>query len=914
MLKRTLIAVGFLLLVTTGSLWWYFRPEKVASKPNETIAAVPINAVFIIETAHPKSLKQKLTIDNEFWEGLTGAATLASLNRQINSIDSLLLNDPKMNDYSDSITLFISAHPSELNNYDFLFTIDLPKNINENDIENIIKKGCENNTIKQRLYDETIIYTTALKSGLLNYAIKKNALLISFSTMLVEDAIRQLNINKSLLNLGSFERLLHTQSEGSDWHLYINTGRLPGYIEHFITNEKRTLLHSLRYFNDWIILDASVTKNAMSFSGFSTADDSINNFLSLFKHQTPQPVDMIKITPANTALLLHFGISDFKTFVRDYKKYLSGQHKIFDYSKSIEQLKRDYDLDINKHFLDLLDKEMALLLNSSLPNNSSGNYAVFRSSDSEQSFSILKNISDSIIKKQQIRDDFLIYRSYSIAHLPISKFLPIVLGTTFESVEENYFTRIKNYLVFANSIEDLKNFINDYENGKTMASNPTFNSLSDKYSSESNIFIYFSPRRLLPTIKNSLAGNYAKNLEINMPNLKNIESGLIQFSSTSSFFYTNAYFKYNSNQNELLEPVWETKLDSTLSTEPVPVINHRTGDKEIFVQDDANTIYLIDKSGAILWKRRLDEKIIGKVYQIDIRKNNKLQLIFNTSSKIYLIDRNGNNVDDFPIQLKSPATNGLSVFDYDNNKNYRIVLACEDRKLHNYSTNGDETKQWSSNTTSALVRSNVEHVSIDHKDYILTVDESGKIYVLDRRGDERIKINQKLNFTPENWVLLKDTSLQGTKLIFCDSIGKIVSINLADEKNETYLKEFETSPYFTFLAADNDNAPQYLFTEGQELSVYNRKNNLIYTYDFKESIGFPAKVFSLEDNQYTYGITLSKSNEIYMLNNAGSAIKGFPCFGSTPFSIVRFSAGETPLLVCGSQNKVIAYSLPFELK
>ena len=63
---------------------------------------------------------------------------------------------------------------------------------------------------------------------------------------------------------------------------------------------------------------------------------------------------------------------------------------------------------------------------------------------------------------------------------------------------------------------------------------------------------------------------------------------------------------------------------------------------------------------------------MGTVSQIDYYKNGKLQLLFNTENQLYMIDRLGNFVTNYPIDL--PTTTHLShaLFDYDNNKKYRI--------------------------------------------------------------------------------------------------------------------------------------------------------------------------------------------------------------------------------------------------
>lgn len=911
MFKKTLIAIALLLLVVSGSLWWYFRPQQPVAKFNETIRAIPINAAFIVETRHPKSLKQKLCSDNDFWQELTSIDLFKKLDKQINTIDSLLLSNHKINSYSDSISLIISVHPASVNEYSFLFTLSIPPNINRTDIDELIKKSAGNAEIKQRNYDEASISSITLNEGSLNYTVQKNTLLLSFSGMLLEDAIRQLNINNSLLNNPTFERLIRAQSAASDLNLYLNLNLLPGYLDRFINNSHQSFLYSLKYFNDWVVLDGTVKKDALTFNGFSASVDSANNFLNLFKEQEPQRIDMIKIIPENTALLLHFGISNFKTYYNAYKKYLESQHIFFDYQKNIALLKSDYHIDIDRQFLDLIEKEMGLFIKPSAKgDHTSNSYAVFRVADAERSLEIIRELSDSITKKQRLKRDTAMYRGYSILHLPIRNLLSSLLGQSFEPVKENYFTKLDNYLVFANSVEALKNLVNDFENGKTLENKVNFTTLSENFSSESNIFLYSSFNRSTSMIESLLDDHYIKDWENSISTLKNIESFAFQFSSTSTFFYTNAYVKYNSDQNETLVPAWETLLDTTISSAPSIVTNHLTDEKELFIQDDANTIYLISKTGKILWKKHLPEKIISNVYQVDAKKNNKLQMLFNTRSFIYLVDRKGNDVDNFPIELKSPATNSLNVFDYENKREYRILLACENKMICNYGTNGEQVKQWDFKGTNSIVYAALQHINIDEKDYLLIVDEQGKIYALDRQGNERLDLNEKFSPPVKNFALKKGNTLIETRLITCDSSGTIHSINLSGEKREGHLKDFDEAPLFAYLAQANKNGPENIFIAGHELSVFSGKNNLLFNYGFKEPISLAPQVFMTNDSVVKIGVTSTTTGELYLFNSDGIPEKGFPCNGTTQFCIDRLAKQAQPLLICGSHSRVIAYTLP----
>jgi len=55
---------------------------------------------------------------------------------------------------------------------------------------------------------------------------------------------------------------------------------------------------------------------------------------------------------------------------------------------------------------------------------------------------------------------------------------------------------------------------------------------------------------------------------------------------------------------------------------------------------------------------------------------------------IHLLDRNGNYVERYPVKLRYLQQNSMAVFDYDNNLNYRLFIAGEDKRIYSYDKPG----------------------------------------------------------------------------------------------------------------------------------------------------------------------------------------------------------------------------------
>jgi hypothetical protein len=72
-----------------------------------------------------------------------------------------------------------------------------------------------------------------------------------------------------------------------------------------------------------------------------------------------------------------------------------------------------------------------------------------------------------------------------------------------------------------------------------------------------------------------------------------------------------------------------------------------------------------------IWKQKLEGEIIGNPKLIDIYENGNLQLLLNTSEKVYLFSADGSKVNEFPLAAK--ASNAVSFYRWNNKANFLLV-------------------------------------------------------------------------------------------------------------------------------------------------------------------------------------------------------------------------------------------------
>jgi outer membrane protein assembly factor BamB len=913
MLKKIILALIILPVIATG-IYFYLVYRQQKTPISDALNAVPSNASFILETRQAQSAWKKISETNLIWENLLATEFFTGLNKNLKFIDSLFANVPGAYPMLDNRSVFVSAHLAGAKSFDFLYTFSLP-DLSKQTLVKTLVIGASGNTTEmpERNYDDGVISAVKFlqSNRVFYYTVHKGIFSGSFSQVLVEDAIRQLNSGISIINDKNFARVANTAGEKVDANIYINYKSFPDILATFLKASSKKSMQFLSGFANWSELDVSIKPNALLMNGFTYSSDSAHHYLNLFAKQKSQQIEVTKIIPANTSTLLFLGLSNFKTFYRDYQTWLDSKGAQFDQKKTITELNIKYSVDMERSLLGCIDNEIALCITE--PNKkdfSANSFAIFRSNKIIEAATRINNFADSVSAVDGDKVDTSNFRGFTIKKFPLSKIWQLLLGDMFADVNANCFAVIEDYIVFGNSVNALQGFIADYGSGRTLIKNSYYNEFTkNNLADEANLYLYSNIARSTSIYKNYVADAYEPDIEKYLAMFQKFEAVGIQLSADNDMFYQNIFIKHNPIYKQETNSLFETALDTTVSSTPVFVANHNNKIKEIFVQDDANTVYLISNTGKILWQRTLDGKIMSTVHQVDAKKNNKLQLLVNTPSSIYLIDRNGKDVDGFPIKLKAKATNTIAVFDYDNSREYRIMITCEDKKVYNYTIEGKEAAKWNFAETEQVVKAPIKHFSIAGKDYLLVADVSGNIYITNRRGEKVLKPKEHLLSANNLYFINAGKELSQTVIVTTDSLGNVLKLQLNGDLQNSKLKDFSGKPFFTYTDIDADGVSDYILSTKHELTIFKADKSAKSIHLFDKGISGAHLVLNYPDKKRSIAVVNSTASEIYLLDDGGNLHKSMPLFGSTLFDLADMNKdGHINVVTCNGKS-VYVYSL-----
>ena len=904
MTKKILLGL-FILLMGAVSIIAFNFYKNVKQPVNKTaFEAIPLNAALIIKENSFNELYSKLATTNIIWEELiSNTETAKNTNDQIRYIDSLLAGPFKPLFINN--TILGSMHISGAKDFDFIFYIPVNDEITETKLVQKLKNVTRKNP-SSRDYDGVTIHSiptnTKHKISLIVY---KNILAFSYSTVLIEDVIRQLNSENSLANNPKFAKVIANSGQSEDGNLFVNTKHFSKIINQYLNNPTKDYSSNIENYTGWTELDISIKPNIISLNGFSFPENNSNHTLNLFKNQKPQEINMLSIIPFNAAFIYHYGLSDSKAYFENRKLSLKNTQQHFKYQQYIDKQTEKYSIDLEEEFLRNIGNEVAFIITESLTDDFTNNkFVVFHTNEIEDTKANLNTIS---AKVNQEPFEPIIFNDFEINKINIEHLFSNLLRKPFVDLENHFYTAIDDYIIFGNSESALKSFITNVMNEKVLSNNENFKSFSENLSSNSNIFIYNNIARSINLYKQFSHNKYLSTIDEKIETFRKFEAISIQISTEKNgLFYNNIQLKYNPVYKQETASLWELLLDTNISSTPHIVQNHKTKAKEIFVQDDANKVYLISNIGKIIWTKQLQAPIIGKVHQIDVYKNNKLQLLFNTKHKIYLIDRNGNNVENYPVKLESNATNGVTPLDYSHNRDYRLIIGCNDNMIYNFTTTGDKVKGWEYKATESYVNGDVWHFAISNKDYIVAPLHNGKVKIIQRNGKDRINLENKIPSNNIQVYLKVSADLNKTYLVASDTLGNITKLFFDDRKEIIATTDKKSNPQFNFFDINNNNSKDYAFSDENTLSVYANDNKKIIEIEVpQEILGLP-KLFKMSNENR---IGLVTENEIYLINSQGEIVDGFPLAGSTPFSISDINNDNTLNLVVGQNKMIYTYNL-----
>lgn len=694
-----------------------------------------------------------------------------------------------------------------------------------------------------------------------------------------------------LADLPKKERIHNALPEYADkehfegpFKLYLNYPALFTALQHYIITEDNPLPKKLTTFAQNALLKISLTDESILMNGFTHTPDTGVSYLNCFHHQQPVGFETARYLPKDIGGFIHFGINQQELFAADSKEYFWGSGEKIE--EEWERIQKEYDIAIPQLY-QYLHGECNFFWRTSAVGQTD-RYMLLSTKDKS---ALQKWLVDAQAKMNKKNGKAVTHKGYTIEPLPVHELPALLFGELFSQFKDPFYTWYNDKLLLSSSKQGMQSLLNEIEAEHVWSKSLQLQNMEEEYFFESNLSIYYKlGDDFIDRHKEWLDESGITFYHENDSAVKNARFVLAQYTKEEERFFTNLIYSAHTGQQnvfadkpeaeearEVMKTGYRTSLEDSIISKPWVVKNHENKHFEVLVQDSDHDLHLIDHNGKKRWTFALEGPVISKMEQVDIYKNNKLQYLFATPSKIYCLDRLGRLVEHFPIALpeKDRKIQHLSVIDYDGSKNYRLLAADEKGQLHMFNTKGTNLNGWKPNTLpEAPLALPAKHVRVNGKDYIIAITTDGKAHAIQRRGthynsfpldlDKRIISDMavKKGGSPRSTTLT--LLLEGNVSTTFNLAGDVVSKRKIDvERPDTtaisMVKDINDSEYIFYI-----NAPDKAYLLSQkaqkllDLPINPGAESLLQYYNI--------------DGKIVYAITDPKTRQFYFLTEEGYPI------------------------------------------
>jgi hypothetical protein len=780
LIKKIIFSV-FVAVSLVLAVWAYKALQQNKKPSREVLAVMPDSCILYCSTKNFTDLSIKLNSQNLIFNKWKSLGDIKNLSETIDLYDSLIYNNELIASIVKDNMIHFASYPSA-NGVHWLIGFSLKELKQEKELAGVLEK-----IFVKKDENEFVI------NGKHKLKISQGVAVISDSDELLQTAFgagNKLSANKL------FTDQLDAIGKNETMRLYVNEVLFLKYSDRplFRINEllnAREIIANVKFNPNEIIVNGNYEPG--------------NQFLqTVIRSQEPVTMGIFEQLPFGTNCFRSVALSfpeEFQKVMETRKENLEFWQTIND--KALYKVNNDLYNCVNDHIVEFSSfQNKALLVNLN---------------DTAKAQEVLKQLSSSDSLFNEVR----------VFKLKPLNVIEGMFGDLFNVKAVEAFV-LNEALYFTESASSTQEIISALKNNSTLSSNETFMNYADDNLNGSCNYMYY----VAPNMNRDLVKSFA-NIEIdkNKELIENLSDANLMVSKQYSTLKFRMQLNYQSPSSENIPNLlWQCALDSGATQQPFLFVNHSTKENEITIQDRSKQLYLINSTGKILWKKKINEIIRSQIYTVDIFKNNKYQLLFNTDNYLHLIDRNGKYVDGYPIKLSSPATNALSLIDYEGKRDYRVFIACKNHLIYNYTLYGVRSEGFKPYRTDATVKLPVRFVRVGESDYLVTIDDGGMIHAFSRKGDSRIGFKNRAVEGCQDFALVSTNNVNRTFLYYVDDRNNLINrVSFTDKKDVIKLKTDLTDARIVFQDVNDDQTPDFTAQSFSGIYAYDINGTLLYT-------------------------------------------------------------------------------------
>lgn len=468
-----------------------------------------------------------------------------------------------------------------------------------------------------------------------------------------------------------------------------------------------------------------------------------------------------------------------------------------------------------------------------------------------------------------------IWKGIKISQMNMEEFPSALLGTIYDGFPQSYFAAIDDYIVFAASKQDIKDLVNDVETENVWGKTLSINSSLEETITEFNVGLFVNVQHTWQSLLNYAVPEVKAELQKNKELLQGFDFLALQFSHLNQTVLTNIVLTHNLSDPLIVSEETVEKQELVLEHS---VLNHfyladsKSPGKDLLFQDSLLSLQMVGSDLQQRWTFPLTDTIAGELYTIDVDKDRKWDYVFAAGNKIYALDGKGKLLQNFPFVLKDTVRiKNLSVVDYSNSKEYRIVASDKNGHVYFYDLKGENLEGWRPRKFSGAIADKVKHIRVGDKDMIIAVQENGVVNITNRRGEVYAGFPLDLKSDGiKSMVIQKGKDFEKTLIVVQDRNRRMITFNLTGAiVKEDDRKHVQLCP--------DSKGNSYAIVKSEEKSILIMNLNSGKTIRIPFYLGNSSiKYWNFSTRGEFFTIKEHPTGKLYIFDQQGKALKNSP--------------------------------------
>lgn len=521
-MRKLIITTTLLLAATVAITVVYFKNLSTPTAyTTRVMQSIPNTAALIFEFSNDDGFYD-IFGNNNLLNSLIGKGKI----NELTTLRTQLLNNPLLKNFFTGQHIYVSLQGQPRDSIDFLITITGGEKFDSSHLDQLAKQNNKDiliTTLSLGGKDAYNIYFADLKKRF--YLVNRGNHILSGSFS--KDLALQSAQYQPAKSQQSFILIPDQQNTNSLANLYINYAQLTPLFDQLFKAKNTGIFKSLRMLPALSALTLNYKTDALMFNGFTNIQhNQPASYLTLFRNQQPVEGKLKEIFPSTTALSTCFGLSDTKRFTTDLARYYVTAGLAAEKADLFKKIKNETGIQLLSEFNNLLAGEFAILTT-----RYDEKLGIITVKDGSQLRPLMVNIS------QMTNDD--------IGQFKYNKLPFYLLGDSFSILNHPYFMILDNYLILANSVNELNSYRDSYLNQKFLNRTVGYNDFDSLLPERSNVAFFLHFKNIFPILKRDMKPEFSPlfNSENNIENKFYALSW--QFSAAEGNFYTNFNMRLN---------------------------------------------------------------------------------------------------------------------------------------------------------------------------------------------------------------------------------------------------------------------------------------------------------------------------------------------------------------------------------